>query len=124
MAEKKFAVILSGNGVYDGAEIHESVMSLYAIQLNNCSYEIFAPNIKQHHVVNHISGEQMNEERNVLIESARIARGSIKDLSEFDQAKNFEVIVTSQKDVWHKCLRGKIGEADFRNRVLKIEKEG
>jgi len=92
MAEKKFAIILSGSGVYDGAEIHESVMSLYAIQLNNCSYEIFAPNIKQHHVVNHISGEDMDEERNVLIESARIARGSIKDLSEYDQA-NFDIML-------------------------------
>jgi len=92
MAEKKFAIILSGNGVFDGAEIHESVMSLYAIQLNNCSYEIFAPDIKQHHVVNHISGEEMIEERNVLIESARIARGSIKDLSKYDQA-NFDILL-------------------------------
>lgn len=92
MAEKKFAVILSGNGVYDGAEIHESVMSLYAIQLQNCSYEVFAPNIKQHHVVDHMTGNEMNEERNVLVESARIARGKIRDLKEYNPA-NFDILL-------------------------------
>ena len=86
MPEKKIAVILSGNGVYDGAEIHEAVMSLYAIDLNNCSYQIFAPDIMQHHVVNHITGDEMPESRNVLIESARIARGNIKKLSEYKVA--------------------------------------
>ncbi len=81
---KKFAVVLSGCGVYDGAEIHESVMTLYAITKNGCTYQIFAPNIPQHHVVNHINGNVMNETRNVLVESARIARGNIKPLSEFN----------------------------------------
>ena len=81
---KKFAVVLSGCGVYDGAEIHESVMTLYAITKNGCTYQIFAPNIPQHHVVNHINGNVMNETRNVLVESARNARGNIKPLSEFN----------------------------------------
>lgn len=81
---KKFAVVLSGCGVYDGAEIHEAVMTLYAITKNGCTYQIFAPNIPQHHVVNHINGNVMNETRNVLVESARIARGNIKPLSEFN----------------------------------------
>lgn len=92
MASKKFAVIISGNGVYDGAEIHEAVMSLYAIHLNNCEYQIFAPDIKQHHVINHITGEEMNEERNVLTESARIARGNIKALSDF-KAGDFDILL-------------------------------
>ncbi len=92
MCVKKFAVILSGNGVYDGAEIHEAVMSLYAIQLNNCQYQIFAPDIKQHHVINHLNGEEMGEERNVLIESARIARGEILPLSNFDE-NNFDILL-------------------------------
>jgi enhancing lycopene biosynthesis protein 2 len=83
---KKFAVILSGNGVYDGAEIHESVMSLYAIQLHDAEYQIFAPNIDQYHVINHTTGEEMNEKRNVLVEAARIARGQIQDLAEYDPA--------------------------------------
>ena len=81
---KKFAVVLSGCGVFDGAEIHESTMSLYAIASNGGSYEIFAPDMDQHHVINHITGEEMNETRNVLVESARIARGKIRPLTEFD----------------------------------------
>ncbi len=82
--KKKFAVILSGCGVSDGAEIHEAVMTLYAIAKHGATYDIFAPNIKQHHVINHLDGSVMNETRNVLIESARIARGNIKPLNEFN----------------------------------------
>ena len=81
---KKFAVVLSGSGVFDGAEIHESTLSLLAISLAGAEYEIFAPDIPQHRVINHISGEEMKETRNVLIESARIARGKISPLSAFD----------------------------------------
>jgi enhancing lycopene biosynthesis protein 2 len=83
---KKIAVILSGNGVYDGAEIHEATLSLLAIAKNGAEYEIFAPDINQHHVVNHLNGEEMNETRNVLVESARIARGNIKPLTELSSS--------------------------------------
>jgi len=83
---KKFAIILSGSGVFDGAEIHEATLTMLAIMKNAAVYEIFAPDISQHHVVNHISGEEMNETRNVLIESARIARGNIKNLNKYDAA--------------------------------------
>lgn len=89
---KKFAVVLAGSGVYDGAEIHEATLSLYAISKNGGEYEIFAPNINQHHVINHITGEEMPETRNVLIESARIARGNIKDLKEF-KAEDFDALL-------------------------------
>lgn len=81
---KKFAVVLSGCGVFDGAEIHEATLSLLAIAKKGCSYEIFAPDMKQHHVINHLSGKEMEETRNVLVESARIARGSIQDLKQFE----------------------------------------
>ena len=81
---KKFAVVLSGCGVFDGAEIHEATLSLLAIAKQGCSYEIFAPDTTQHHVINHITGEEMDESRNVLVESARIARGSIHDLKQFN----------------------------------------
>lgn len=81
---KKFAVVLSGCGVFDGAEIHEATLSLLAIARLDGSYQIFAPDIKQHHVINHLTGEEMEETRNVLVESARIARGSIHDLKEFN----------------------------------------
>jgi len=77
----KIAVILSGCGVYDGSEIHEAVFTLLAIQENNAEAVCFAPNVDQHHVINHLTGEEMNETRNVLIEAARIARGNIKPLS-------------------------------------------
>ena len=89
---KKIAVVLSGSGVYDGSEIHEATLSLYAISKNGGEYHIFAPNIDQHHVVNHLTGEEMAETRNVLVESARIARGNIKDLNEFD-VKDFDAIL-------------------------------
>lgn len=89
---KKIAVILSGNGVFDGAEIHEATLTLYAIAKKGASYEIFAPDVPQHHVINHITGDEMDETRNVLIESARIARGAIKALSEFS-GKDFDALI-------------------------------
>ncbi|MCF8225636.1 MAG: isoprenoid biosynthesis glyoxalase ElbB [Bacteroidales bacterium] len=80
---KKIAVILSGCGVFDGTEIHEATMSMYAIVKNGAEYQVFAPDIMQHHVINHLTGEEMNESRNVLIESARIARGNIQPIEKF-----------------------------------------
>jgi len=78
----KVAVLLSGCGVYDGSEIHESVFSLLALAQNNLEFICIAPDIKHHHVINHINGEEVNEERNVMIESARISRGEITSISE------------------------------------------
>ncbi|MFA6949656.1 MAG: isoprenoid biosynthesis glyoxalase ElbB [Lentimicrobiaceae bacterium] len=89
---KKFAVVLAGNGVRDGAEIQEAILTLLAIKKHGADYEIFAPDVMQHDVVNHITGKAMPEKRNVLIESARIARGKIKPLSEF-QARSFDALV-------------------------------
>ena len=74
---KKFAVVLAGCGVQDGAEIHEAVLTMLAIKKHGADYEIFAPDMEQHHVVNHFTGKEMDEKRNVLIESARIARGKV-----------------------------------------------
>lgn len=89
---KKIAVVLSGCGVFDGAEIHEATLSLLAIARNGCTYQIFAPDINQHHVINHLTGEEMDETRNVLIESARIARGNIRKLDEF-KASEFDALL-------------------------------
>lgn len=89
---KKIAVVLAGNGVFDGAEIHEATLTLFAIAKNGGTYEIFAPNIDQHHVINHITGEPMPEKRNVMVEAARIARGKIKDLASFD-ASDFDALI-------------------------------
>lgn len=89
---KKFAVVLSGCGVYDGAEIHEAVMTLYAIAKHGCQYQVFAPDTNQYHVINHTNGSVMNEKRNVLVESARISRGNIKPLSEFN-AELYDAVI-------------------------------
>jgi enhancing lycopene biosynthesis protein 2 len=84
--KKRFAVILSGCGNKDGAEIHESVMTLWALQKHGADYQCFAPDIPQHHVLNFITGEEMAESRNVLVESARIARGNISNLKDYKAA--------------------------------------
>lgn len=79
---KRIGVILSGCGVYDGSEIHEAVITLLAIDRAGAEAICMAPNIPQMHVINHLSGEPAEgETRNVLVESARIARGNIKDLA-------------------------------------------
>lgn len=89
---KKFAVVLSGCGVFDGAEIHEATLSLLAIARRGCSYVMFAPDIEQHHVINHLTGEEMDQTRNVLVESARIARGNIQKLDDF-KASDFDALL-------------------------------
>lgn len=88
----KFAIVLSGCGVYDGAEIHEATMTMLAVESKGCQYEMFAPNINQYHVINHLTGDVMDESRNVLVEAARIARGNIRALSEYS-AKEFDGII-------------------------------
>ncbi len=84
--KKKIAVVLSGSGVFDGSEIHEATLTLLAIARQGAGYECFAPDVDQAHVINHLTGETMPESRNVLVESARIARGNIKALSSFEAA--------------------------------------
>ncbi|MDA0119724.1 isoprenoid biosynthesis glyoxalase ElbB [Vibrio sp. T11.5] len=89
---KKIAVILSGSGVFDGAEIHESVLALHAIEKQGASWHCFAPNIEQLHVINHVTGEEMAETRNVLTEAARIARGNIEDVAKLN-AEEFDALL-------------------------------
>jgi enhancing lycopene biosynthesis protein 2 len=89
---KKIAVILSGCGVYDGAEIHESVLTLLRLDQRGAVVQCFAPNVTQLHVVDHYSGDEMDETRNVLVESARIARGQIKDVKEL-HVGDFDAVI-------------------------------
>lgn len=77
----KIGVLLSGCGVYDGAEIQESVFTLLAIAEAGHEAVCISVNDIQHHVINHLSGEEMNETRNILVESARIARGKVTEIS-------------------------------------------
>lgn len=89
---KKFAVVLCGCGCYDGSEIHESVMTLLAIDRNECQYSIFAPDADQYHVINHYTKQATNEKRNMLAEAARIARGDIQPLTAL-KAGDFDAVV-------------------------------
>lgn len=89
---KKVAVILSGCGVYDGAEIHESVITLLRLDQRGAQVQCFAPDIAQLHVINHLTGQEMPESRNVLVESARIARGQVKDVREA-RVEDFDALI-------------------------------
>jgi enhancing lycopene biosynthesis protein 2 len=77
---KPVAVILSGCGVFDGSEIHEAVITLLALDRNSASYQCLAPQMK-FTVVDHITKQATDEQRDVYTESARIARGNIKPLA-------------------------------------------
>ena len=79
---KKIGIVLSGCGVMDGTELHEAVLTLLAIDRAGAEAVCLAPNIRQRHVVNHLTGEESKGEvRDVLTESARIARGKIHDIA-------------------------------------------
>lgn len=89
---KKVGVVLSGCGVYDGSEIHEAVITLLAIARGGAQAICFAPDKRQMDVVNHHTGEPTDEQRNVLAEVARIARGEILPLSSAS-AQNLDALI-------------------------------
>ena len=82
---KKFAIILGGCGRMDGSEIHESVLTLLAVQQAGANYQCFSLNQAQAQVVNHLDNQPSRQEtRNMLVESARIARGDVQPLENLD----------------------------------------
>jgi len=83
----KIGILLSGCGVYDGAEIQETVLTMLAIKESGHDYVCISIDKPQHHVINHLNGEVMNESRNMLVEAARIARGEIKNIMETGPAE-------------------------------------
>lgn len=83
---KKIGVVLSGCGVYDGSEIHEAVLTLLAIDRQGCEAVCMAPDIDVP-VMDHLAGQAVDGQRNVLVESARIARGKIRDLKDVSAAE-------------------------------------
>jgi enhancing lycopene biosynthesis protein 2 len=90
---KNIAVILAGCGRMDGSEIHESVLTLLSIKQNNANYQCFSLDLPQDHVTNHLTEQEVaSETRNMLIESARIARGDVKSLEELNVA-NFDSLI-------------------------------
>jgi len=88
----KVGVLLSGCGVFDGTEIHEAVLTLLALDRAGAEIVCMAPNVEQAHVINHLTQEVTAETRNVLVESARIARGEIKDLKDV-QAGDLDALI-------------------------------
>ncbi len=93
MAKTRAGVLLSGCGVYDGAEIHEAVITLLALDRAGAEILCMAPNADQLHVINHLTGEVVaGERRNVLVEAARIARGKIRDLATV-QAEEVDALI-------------------------------
>lgn len=81
-----FGILLSGSGVYDGAEIQEAVLSMLAVSELGDTYTCIGVNADQFHVINHVTGEPMNESRNMFIEAARIARGNIVPIQDIQPA--------------------------------------
>ncbi|WDN89325.1 hypothetical protein BuS5_02293 [Desulfosarcina sp. BuS5] len=88
---KKVGVLLSGCGVFDGAEIHESVLTLLNLDKAGAEIVCMAPDM-EFPVVNHITQEATGEKRNILLESARIARGEIKNLKDV-QASDLDALI-------------------------------
>ena len=112
----KAAIILAGSGVYDGSEIHESVFTLLALEEAGIEYAIYAPDKNQHHVINHLTGDEMPETRNVLVESARIARGAASPLLELTVTDADFLVIPggfgAAKNLNQWALKGPDGEID------------
>ncbi|MCZ2846293.1 MAG: isoprenoid biosynthesis glyoxalase ElbB [Candidatus Bathyarchaeota archaeon] len=80
---KKIGVVLSGSGVNDGTEIHEATLTLLFLDKAGVEIVCMAPDIEQYDLIDHLSGQEIkNQKRNVLKESARIARGELKDMAQ------------------------------------------
>jgi enhancing lycopene biosynthesis protein 2 len=89
---KNIGVLLSGCGVFDGSEIHEAVLTLLAIDQSGATAVCMAPDMEQAHVVNHLTRKVVDQKRNVLEESARIARGDIRDLKDV-KAREIDALI-------------------------------
>ncbi len=90
--KKKIAIIIGGCGHRDGSEIHETTMTMLAVEEHGATYQMFAPNRNQYHVLNHLDGTEMHEQRNMLVEAARIARGNILPLENFN-VNQFDAVI-------------------------------
>ncbi|XP_056146130.1 glutamine amidotransferase-like class 1 domain-containing protein 3, mitochondrial [Lampris incognitus] len=88
----KVAVVLSGCGVFDGTEIHEASAVLVHLSRGGAEVQMFAPDVSQMHVIDHGKGQLAQESRNVLSESARIARGNITDLAKLSVTNHDAII--------------------------------
>lgn len=113
---RKIGVLLHGCGVYDGTEIHEAVLTMLAIREAGHDYVCIAPDVDQHHVIDHTNGEETNQTRSVLVESARIARGEVEALT-IDHANHIDALVMpggfgTAKNITKWAFSGPDGEID------------
>jgi enhancing lycopene biosynthesis protein 2 len=110
----KIGVLLSGCGVYDGAEIHESVLTLLSIEEIGAKAVCISVNKDQHHVINHTNGEEMNDSRNMMVEAARSARGDIHDILSIDPVDIDALVIPggfgSAKNLTNWAFNGPDGE--------------
>ena len=114
---KKVGVIFAGCGVFDGSEIHESVLTLLALEKAGAQAVCMAPNKDQLHVINHLTGkEEPEQRRNVLVESARIARGNIEDIASVSSTDLDALVVPggfgAAKNLSRFAVDGPEGEVD------------
>ncbi len=121
---KKIGVVLSGCGVYDGSEIHEAVLTLLAIDRHGCEAICMAP-AADFSVTNHLNSQETGEKRNILVESARIARGNIRDISEVTAADIDAIMLPggfgAAKNLCDFALKG--AAADVNPDVARLLKE-
>ncbi len=126
----KIGVLLSGCGVSDGAEIHESVFALLAIAESQAEAVCIGVNKNQHHVVNHLTGAEENESRNMLIEAARIARGKISNIDDLNVAELDALVIPggfgSAKNLTDWALNGPGGTIipEIKRLILSLLKSG
>jgi enhancing lycopene biosynthesis protein 2 len=121
---KKIGVVLSGCGVFDGSEIHEAVLTLLAIDRHGCEAVCMAPDVDLS-VINHLSSQETGERRSVLVESARIARGNIRNVKEV-AASDLDAIIFpggfgAAKNLCNFAMKG--ASADVNPDVARLLKE-
>ena len=119
---KSIAVILTGCGVFDGSEIHESVLTILALDKNNAEIHFFAPDDEQSTVINHLNGELKTEKRNQMEESSRISRGKIAPLSSADASKLDALIIPggfgAAKNLCNFAIKG--SECEINKELLSL----
>ena len=122
---KKVGVLLAGCGVFDGSEIHEAVLTLLALDRAGAEIICTAPDVEQMHVINHLTQQITAEKRNVLVESARIARGEIRNLAEVSASDLDAIIIPggfgAAKNLSDFAVKGP--EARVNPEVVRILKE-
>ena len=120
----KIGVLLSGCGVYDGVEIQEAVLTLLAIEEFGAEAICISVDENQYHVVNHITGDEMSESRNMLIEAARISRGKIHEISTISPADIDALVIPggfgSAKNFTQWAFSGPEGEINAKVKLLIV----